>query len=112
MMRVILLILAVLLLCGCAPYRQINVGAAIPIYAANRAWMTQDYQRRTGETADLFGYYAASDPAIYVADDLSRDQFAAVVAHEMLHAIQNGEDPWAIADLTNSPSFPSMRDIP
>ncbi len=32
-------ILAVLFLTGCAPYRQVNLGADLPVYTASPAWM-------------------------------------------------------------------------
>jgi hypothetical protein len=101
----------VILLCGCAPYRQINVGAAIPIYAANPAWMQHEYERRTGKpTGPLWGFCDRSVPEVFVSDALSKYMFAAVTLHECKHLEVQGEDPWAVADLTNAPTFPAMRD--
>jgi hypothetical protein len=97
-------ILAVLLLCGCAPYRQVNIGADLPVYTASPAWMAQ----QCGRPVNGF----TTKDGIWINRDLAPYQWAATFAHEVAHRQDFVKDHWLVLDAIDAPRFRAKRDAP
>ena len=100
----ILLILAVLFLTACAPCRQVNLGADLPVYTASPAWMAQQCGRPVNGFTNKDG--------IWINRDLPPYQWSATLAHEIAHRQDFVADHWQILDATDAPRFRTRRDTP
>jgi hypothetical protein len=98
----ILPILAVLLLCGCTPYRQVNVGADLPVYTASPAWMAQ----QCGRPVNGF----TTNDGIWISRELLPYQWAATFAHEVANRQDFVRDHWAVLDAMDGYKFFIRRD--
>jgi hypothetical protein len=115
MIRLLLPILAVLLLTGCATERQINPGADIPIVVIHHDMLQRKAAEVPGFNGMCLGMAEHNPPKIYVSHWLSANQRAAVILHEFAHIYErrSGDDRiWRLIDATGGTTIQQLVQWP